>query len=57
MINHINSVKRDSLTGDNPYTLMKDFLPKEIINLFNIQEIEQKNIILKHKLFNYKKKR
>ena len=57
MINHINSVKRDSLTGDNPYTLMKDFLPKEIIDLFDIQEIEQKNIILKHKLFNYKKKR
>lgn len=57
MINHINSVKRDSLTGDNPYSLMKDFLPKEIIDLFDIQEIEQKNIILKHKLFNYKKKR
>lgn len=27
MINHINSVKRDSLSGDNPYTLMKEFLP------------------------------
>ena len=57
MINHINSVKRDSLEGDNPYTLMKEFLPKEIIELFDIEEVEQKNIILKDKLFDYKKKR
>lgn len=56
MLNHINSVKRDSLEGDNPYTLMKDFLPKKIIKLFDIQEIQQKDIILKNKLFNYKKK-
>lgn len=55
MLNHINSVKRDSLCGDNPYTLMKNFLPQEIIDLFDIKEIEQKNIILKKKLFNYKK--
>ena len=54
MLNHINSVKRDSLNGDNPYTLMKDFLPREIIELFDIKEIEQKEIILKNKLFNYK---
>ena len=57
MINHINSVKRDSLSGDNPYTLMKEFLPKEIIDLFDIQEIEQNEIILKKKLFNYKKEK
>lgn len=57
MMNHINSVKRDSLEGDNPYTLMKDFLPKEIIELLDIEEIEQKEIILKDKLFDYKKKR
>ena len=57
MLNHINSVKRDSLNGDNPYTLMKDFLPREIIELFDIKEIEQKEIILKNKLFNYKNKR
>ena len=57
MLNHINSVKRNSLNGDNPYTLMKDFLPKEIIDLFDISEIEQKDIILKKKLFNYKNKR
>lgn len=57
MINHINSVKRDSLEGDNPYTLMKEFLPKEIIELFDIEEVEQKNIILKNKLFDYKKKK
>ncbi len=57
MLNHINSVKRDSLEGDNPYTLMKDFLPQKIIELFNIKEIEQSKIILKDKLFNYKKKR
>ena len=55
MLNHINSVKRDSLSGDNPYTLMKEFLPQEIINFFDIKEIEQKNIILKKKLFDYKK--
>lgn len=55
MLNHINSVKRESLSGDNPYTLMKDFLPKEIIDLFDIKEIEQKEIILKKKLFNYKR--
>ena len=41
MINHINSVKRDSLDGDNPYTLMIEFLPQEIIDLFDIEEIEQ----------------
>ena len=57
MLNHINSVKRDSLSGDNPYTLMKDFLPNEIVDLFDVKEIEQKDIILKNKLFNYKKKR
>lgn len=57
MINHINSVKRDSLEGDNPYTLMKEFLPKKIIELFDIKEVEQKNIILKNKLFDYKKKK
>ena len=57
MINHINSVKRDSLNGDNPYTLMKEFLPSEIIELFDIKEIEQKDIVLKNKLFNYKNKR
>ena len=57
MINHINSVKRESLEGDNPYTLMKEFLPKKIIELFNIEEVEQKNIILKNKLFDYKKKK
>ena len=57
MLNHINSVKRDSLNGDNPYTLMKDFLSREIIELFDIKEIEQKEIILKNKLFKYKNKR
>lgn len=57
MLNHINSVKRDSLNGDNPYTLMKEFLPQEIIDLFDIKEIEQKDIILKKKIFDYKKKR
>ncbi len=57
MLNHINSVKRDSLSGDNPYTLMKEFLPRKIIELFDIKEIEQKDIILKNKLFNYKNKR
>lgn len=56
MFNHINSVKRDSLEGDNPYNLMKEFLPKKIIKLFDIKEIQQKDIILKNKLFNYKKK-
>lgn len=57
MLNHINSVKRNSLNGNNPYTLMKDFLPNEIVDLFDIYEIEQKDIILKNKLFNYKNKR
>lgn len=56
MLNHINSVKRDSLEGDNPYTLMKEFLPKEILEYFDVKEINQKDIILKNKLFNYKKK-
>lgn len=56
MLNHINSVKRDSIEGDNPYNLMKEFLPKEIIEYFDIKEIEQKDIVLKNKLFNYKKK-
>ena len=57
MLNHINSVKRDSLEGDNPYTLMKNFLTKKLIKHFNIKEVEQKNIILKDKLFDYKKKK
>lgn len=56
MLNHINSVKRDSLKGDNPYNLMKNFLPEKIVEFFDIIEIEQKDIILKNKLFNYKKK-
>ena len=57
MLNHINSVKRDSLQGNNPYTLMKEFLPQEIIDLFDIEEIDQKDIILKDTLFNNKKKK
>ena len=57
MMNHINSVKRDSLQGNNPYELMKEFLPNEIIDFFDIKEIEQKDIILKDKLFDYKKKK
>ena len=57
MLNHINSVKRDSLSGCSPYELMKSFLPQEIIDLFDIYEIEQKNIILKKKLFDYKKEK
>lgn len=56
MINHINSVKRDSLDGDNPYTLMNIFLPKKLKKLFDIKEINQADIILKKKLFDYKKK-
>lgn len=56
MLNHINSVKRDSLQGNNPYTLIKEFLPQEIIDLFDIEEIEQQDIILKDTLFNKKKK-
>ena len=55
MLNHINSVKRDSLDGDNPYTLMHIFLPKKLIKLFDIKEIAQKDIILKDKLFKTKK--
>lgn len=57
MINHINSVRRDSLDGDSPIYLMNEFLPKKIKKYFNIKEIEQKNIILKNKLFDYKKKK
>lgn len=57
MLNHINSVKRDSLQGNNPYTLMKEFLTQEIIDLFNIREIEQQDIILKNTLFDNKKKK
>jgi len=56
MMNHINSVKRDSLSGCSPYELMINFLPKEIIDYFDIHEINQDDIILKNKLFNYKKK-
>ena len=55
MINHINSVKRDSLSGCSPYELMLPFLSKEFINFFNIFEVKQEDIILKKKLFNYKK--
>ena len=56
MLNHINSVQRDSLDGDNPYTLMHVWLPKKLIKLFDIKEIKQEDIILKNKLFNKKKK-
>ena len=35
---------------------MKEFLPQEIIDLFDIKEIEQQDIILKDTLFNKKKK-
>ena len=56
MLNHINSVKRESLNNCNPFFLMKDFLPKEIIDLFNIQEIEQSDIILKKDLFKQNKR-
>lgn len=56
MLNHINSVKREFLKGENPYTLMKEFLPQEIIDLFDIKEIEQKDIILNKKLLKKKKR-
>ena len=55
MLNHINSVKRELLSWENPYTLIKNFLPKEIIDFFDIKEIKQENLILKKKLFNYKR--
>ena len=54
MLNHINSVKRDSLSGCNPYELMQLFLPHELIDLFDIEQIEQEDIILNKKLFNKK---
>lgn len=57
MMNHINSVKRDSLDGDSPIYLMNEFLPNKIKKHFSIKEIEQKDIILKNKLFDYKKKK
>ena len=57
MMNHINSVKRDSLDGDSPIYLMNEFLPKKIKKYFDIKKIEQKYIILKDKLFDYKKKK
>ena len=57
MMNHINSVKRDSLSGSSPYELMINFLPKQIIDYFDIYEIKQDDIILKNKLFDYKKKK
>ncbi len=50
ILNNINSVKRKTLNGENPYYLMKDFLPQEIIDLFGIKEIKQKDIILNKKL-------
>ena len=56
MMNHINSVKRNSLVNDSPYNLFEFFLPKEFKVLFDIKEISQKDIILNKKLFNYKKK-
>lgn len=56
MMNHINSVRRDSLSGCSPYELMINFLPKEFIDYFDISEIKQDDIILKNKLFNYKKR-
>lgn len=57
MMNHINSVKRDSLDGDSPIYLMNKLLPKKIKKHFDIKEIEQKDIILKDRLFDYKKKK
>lgn len=57
MMNHINSVKRDSLDGDSPIYLMNELLPKKIKKHFDIKEIEQKDIILKDRLFDYKKKK
>ena len=57
MMNHINSVKRDSLDGDNPYYLIHEFLPEKFVEFFDIMEINQSDIILKDKLFNYKKKK
>lgn len=57
MLNHINSVKRESLNNESPYNLMKVFLPIEIVNIFKIKEIKQEDIILKNKLFDYKKER
>lgn len=55
MLNHINSVKRESLCDTNPISLMKNLLEQELIDLFDIKEIEQDKIILKKKLFKYKK--
>ncbi len=57
MLNHINSVKRESLNGNSPFELMNEFLPKKIIDLFDIHEIKQNEIILKKKLFYYKKEK
>lgn len=52
--NHINSTPRELFDGKTPYEVMSFFNP-ELVNYFNIQEIEKTKVVLNYKLLKQKK--
>ena len=50
MMSHINSACRESLGGLSPFALAKMMLPKKLLELFHLKEIQPDDIILTPKL-------
>lgn len=50
MMSHINSSPRESLGGMTPFKMAKLVMPKELLNYFDLNEIESDNVILKPSL-------
>ena len=55
MINHINSLARESLNWTSPYDLAKLLLDKEVLKKLNLAKIQPNEIKLTPKLITQKK--
>ena len=50
MMNHINSVKRDSLDGLSPYEAADPFIPIKLVEALGLKQIPPDEILLKPEL-------
>lgn len=55
MIDHINSVSRDSLNGKSPIDLAAVLLPKEVLEKLSLRRIDPDEILLKPSLLHTKR--
>ena len=50
IINHINSIRRDSLAGHAPYDAARNFFPEKFFKSLHMKRIPDKNVTLKPEL-------